>query len=312
MLALFREAPLNWLPGMARLLRRIDTPRRIRKICRYAGEKAKLAERESQADQAPQAGSPDRQAAFIGQMFTAYKLIFQPGRRNRARMDTSGLGRKSWKEHCRFAEKNLTLADLLEGGGGRAETAAGAAAKLADLERVAGCLYAGCCEISPALRLAWAERLSVFDSPLELRALEVLPGWEKIADYEQRLDLQRFTDWLFSQVNSRIPQAVSLVNDLVRVCILLAAHAPVSSIINGHIDKPVVGGRIGDFIDVKIDRGMARVGMQVAIYRETAIAVQGIVEDMSAETAVIRVTRSAEPVFNLDPGVIAKFLAGMS
>ena len=91
-------------------------------------------------------------------------------------------------------------------------------------------------------------------------------------DFELRRDLQRLVDWLFSRVDRRIPDAVALLNDLVRVCILLASHAPVSTIINGHVPKPTTG-KVGDVIDLELDKGKVRVGMRVAVFSGLNVAV---------------------------------------
>jgi hypothetical protein len=103
------------------------------------------------------------------------------------------------------------------------------------------------------------------------------------------------------------------MNDLVRVCILLASHAPVSSIISGHVPRPTVG-KTGDVIDLNLDKGRIRIGMQVAVYSGSRMAVQGVVEDLSSAAVRVKVTQSSQRngQFNLEQGARAQFYAAPS
>jgi hypothetical protein len=123
--------------------------------------------------------------------------------------------------------------------------------------------------------------------------------------------LQRLVDWLFSRVDRKIPDSVALMNDLVRVSILLASHAPVSAIINGHVAEPATG-KIGDIIDLALDKGKVRVGMQVAVFSGLNVAVQGIVEDLSATAARVKVTQSRQATFQIEQGAKARFFSAGS
>ncbi len=60
-----------------------------------------------------------------------------------------------------------------------------------------------------------------------------------------------------------VPDAVALVNDLVRVCILLASHAPVNQVIAGALHEPATI-RPGGLLKLAIDPAYVRVGMPVA------------------------------------------------
>jgi hypothetical protein len=160
-------------------------------------------------------------------------------------------------------------------------------------------------DVAPAFRLLWADKLSEFDQPVGLENFEVLPQWDRL-DFELRRDLQRLGQWLFYRVDRKIPGAVNLMNDLLRICILLASHAPVSSIINGHLPAPVTG-KVGDVVKLAIDKGLVRVGMEVGIYSGLAVAVQGVVEDLSADEAMVKVTSSQQLTYHLESGARAQF-----
>jgi hypothetical protein len=178
------------------------------------------------------------------------------------------------------------------------------------LEDVTVCLYNRCGELLPSVRLKWADTLSIFDRPFDLRQLHNLPDWGEV-DFELRRELQRMVAWLFSRIDGDEQEALRLMNDLVRVAILLASHAPVSSIISGHVPKPTTG-KVGDVIDLNLDRGRIRIGMQVAVYSGNRMAARGVVEDLSAQAVRVKVTGSEQKSgqFNLLQGARAQFYAG--
>ena len=310
MLDLFRDIPLKWLPYVRRLLIKLDRPEILKHAFIFAQQKAKL--RTAQPfllTQPPVAATPllagKKFGQTIGKVLTAYRQTTFTYVQKRSRLDLQRLDKLSWKETSKQAEEDLSLADLIEGGKRRSGLAQRATREMEHLEDVAVCLYARCGDMGPAVRLRWADKISVFDESIKLQNLDVLPGWNTL-DFELRRDLQRLVDWLFSRVNRKIPDAVALMNDLVRVCILLASHAPVSSIINGHVPEPATG-KVGDIIDLTLDKGKVRVGMKVAVFSGLNVAVQGIVEDLSKTAARVKVTHSKQTTFQIEQGAKAQF-----
>jgi hypothetical protein len=223
----------------------------------------------------------------------------------KAALNLQVLEKMSWKEVSVKAQEDLSLQDLLESGKGKSGLAQRAARELENIQDVAVCLYARVGDVPPAQRLLWADQLSEFDEPFSLKNLEILPQWDQL-DFELRRDLQRLNQWLFSRIDIAIPDAVNLMNDLVRICILLASHAPVSSIINGHLPEPVTG-KVGDFVRLAIDKGLVRVGMQVGIFSGVSMAVQGVVEDLSADEATVKITKTKQSTYHLESGAKAQF-----
>jgi hypothetical protein len=310
MLDLFRDIPLKWLPYVRQLLIKLDRPEILKNAFLVAQQKAKLRTdqpvvlAQSQALSAP-FSSAVKYGQTISKVLTAYRQTTFAYVQKRSLLDLQRLDKLSWKEASKQAQEDLSLDDLIEGGKGRSGLAQQATREMAHLEDVAVCLYARCGDMAPAVRLRWADQISIFDESLELRNLDLLPEWNKV-DFELRRDLQRLVDWMFSRVDRKIPDAVALMNDLVRVCILLASHAPVSSIINGHVPEPATG-KVGDVIDLALDRGKVRVGMQVAVFSGLNVAVQGIVEDLSATAARVKVTQSKQTTFQIEQGAKAQF-----
>ncbi len=307
-IALFKDVPLKWLPSVKALMAQIDRPDKFIQVFKHVKQKAQLIV--SQPVMQTQETMVSSAASFMGQ--TIHKVIAANKQSNlllvqqKANMNLQVIEKMTWKEIKTQAQDALTLADLMESGKGKSSLARKAALEIEHIQDVAGGLYTRCGTIPPAIRLLWADTISEFDKPVNLRNLENLPGWEDV-DFDFRRDLQRLADWLFSRIYSKIPQAVILVNDLVRVCILLASHAPVSSIINGHVPEPKTG-KVGDVINLIPDAGKVSVGMKVAIYNNLKIAVHGIVEDISAKAAIVKVTHSENTTFHIDQGAKAQFL----
>jgi len=175
------------------------------------------------------------------------------------------------------------------------------------IEHVAGCLYERLSAVLPAVRMRLAEKLSVFDRSIPLHSLAVLPGWDNV-DSELGRDLQRFVDWLFQRVNANVPAAVSLINDLIRVCLLLASHSPVDRIIHGRVVRRVVG-RVGDWVELVCEGEPPRIGMSVVLHRGTDVVASGVVRDVANGSAHVAVTQAPGGEFQIEAGSVAKLLS---
>jgi hypothetical protein len=106
------------------------------------------------------------------------------------------------------------------------------------IAQVAGCLHARLGEIKPALRLAWAEQFSQFDTPANLGDLSLLP---RIGEVQAGLreEIVELAAWLRGRAARDEPRAQSLINDLLRVCLLAASHSPVNEIVTGRVLRPL-------------------------------------------------------------------------
>jgi hypothetical protein len=308
---LFREVPLKWLPNTRSILFKLDTYDVLKSVFSIARQKATLRLQSTQ-DDAPTTtiGSQALQSRHKYQK-AVYGLVSSHRQtqlsfiQHKAGLNLQLLDKMSWKEVNVKAQDDLSLQDLIESGKGKSGLAQRAARELEDIQDVAVCLYGRMGDVAPAFRLLWADKLSEFDQPVGLENFEVLPQWDQL-DFELRRDLQRLGQWLFYRVDRKIPDAVNLMNDLLRICILLASHAPVSSIINGHLPAPVTG-KVGDVVKLAIDKGLVRVGMEVGIYSGLAVAVQGVVEDLNADEAMVKVTSSQQLTYHLESGARAQF-----
>lgn len=306
MIDLFREVPIKWLPAVKALIMTVNRHDKMKRFFSYAVQKAQIKTlAEPVATTVPvvfQAAAGFGKATEA--ILDANKKISRTTLMKKADIQLNILEHMTWKQIRTKAEDELTLSDLVESGKGKTAVAQKGALELVHMENVAGCFYAMCGEVTPKARWRWAERISTFDRPISLKALSVLPGWSDL-DFDLRRDMQALVDWLYQRVDESIPDAVAMINDLVRICILLASHAPVDSIISGYISQPVKGG-VGDLVNLVVDKGVASVGMRVDIYKSLEIDVTGVIEDLKGDQAAVRVTRAKNKVFDLAGGAVAK------
>ncbi len=208
---------------------------------------------------------------------------------------SSSLASLAWSELSRQAFNFVAVSDLFH-----SSRTLGASGELDDIARVSACLHRSLGNVPPAVRLTWALQLSSFDVAPSLRQLSVLP---QFGDHSLGLDfsdwhgMQDMVDWLFSRIDSSSNQAVRLINDLVRVIILLASHAPVRDLIPARLALPI-RPVIGTLVQLNVDALAAvRVGMQVSMGQGVA---QAVVQDVSPGKVVARVTQAAPTAPTLD------------
>jgi hypothetical protein len=127
-----------------------------------------------------------------------------------------------------------------------------------------------------------------------LRSLTVLPDYGNEAtgvDFIQWRQMQKLVDWLFLQVDAD-DDAVQAINDLVRVCLLLSAHAPVKRILSARIKRPVPAVLDTRF-ELELDPSTARIGMQVLVHapQTNVVIARAVVEDIARGGGLARITQ---------------------
>ncbi|WP_319575207.1 hypothetical protein [uncultured Desulfobacter sp.] len=309
MLDVFREIPIAWLTEAKGLIRQVNTVPGVAELMTKAA--ARTARVIAQAPAQTVSQKIYNTHAFgrtACKIIAANQQVKQTAFKEKAVLDTVKLNTMTWLDLVSQAETRVSLADLIEKGRGFSKQARQAAIVMENLEDVAVCLYHLVDGMEPVVKLQWANLLSIYDKPVDLRYLEALPSFDKI-DITLRKDLQNMVDWLFSQVDIGIAQARQTMNDLVRVCILLAAHAPVSTIIKGYVSEPS-SGKVGDVIDVAVNQGIVKIGMTATVMTQQSLVVQGVVTDVGAGAARIKVTQTKDgkPDFSIDQGAQIKFV----
>ena len=286
MLALLRRAPLDWFPHLRPHLRLIDQPAiadrllgalrtpvahtlSLNSVARTM--QASVVALRAQSDSvllARQAALPLAQAAL------------QTGAGVRAKVDL-------------FA-RAASLGDLLGVADERSELKRLAALEFERIESIAACLHERLSRVRAAIRLQWAEAYSQFDAARgqsDLGDLSRLPRFGELPR-EEREDLQELAAWLQGRADRNNPQAVALLADLVRVCLLAASHSPTGELVAGRIVRPLPLNP-GLRLDVRaLLPERVRIGMQLQFFEADAVAARAVVEDLSGDVASVRVTQT--------------------
>jgi len=287
-----REAPVNWFTHIPRLIDRLDRFETIYTTLQSAKRRASL--RSYATDAMTFTSTATQLGQRIQQTVTTQQTFMAAARSQIAQLNLSVYSALTWTQLRDQSTAILSLGDLIDGGHGRSDVSQQAAQELDQISHVAVCLYANFGEVLPVIRLEWAERLSQYDAPVNLRNLASLPRWGEI-DLLERRDIQTMVDWLYQQIDALQPDAVALISDLVRVCILLASHAPVNQIISGRLSKPTIVN-LGSRVELAIDPATVRVGMQVLLYSAlNRVVAQGVVEDLASGQASARIVHAYEP-----------------
>jgi hypothetical protein len=282
---LLRDAPANWFRYVPPLLGRLDRLDVLQSVVQNAKLRAgfKLA----QTSQPLLQTAPGPLGPGILSVYSAQQQVITASRLMTSQLDLTSFAGVSWAASRDKAAAILSIGDLVDLGQYHPEVPRVSAVELENLLKVAACLYSDFSAVTPVLRLDWAERLMEIGSALNLASLSSLPNWNEVPVLERK-EMQAMVDWLFNRINTDQPGAVSHINDLVRVCILLASHAPVSEIIAGDVIRatPVSpGGRV----QLTADLSRVRVGMHVLMYTANQPVARGVVEDLSAGVATARV-----------------------
>ena len=160
------------------------------------------------------------------------------------------------------------------------------------------------------MRLGWAETLSEFDQPAPLANLASLRGWGEVP-MELRRTLQGFVDWLFSRVDRSEDAAEDAINELVRICLLMAAHSPVDQIIPAHLVAPApaqLGGKLFLTLDIaRVRRGMTTL---VRDDRDRIIS-RAVIDDIVDGRAQATVTHIESAITTFTPAMRFQLVGGI-
>lgn len=281
LLAVVREAPARWFAGVPLLLDRLDRVDLLVKAVQSAQLRSQVMSLKAAAA-APVAMTALRGvAAGIARLQSKQLQSVQNLRVAATRVDPSLIANLGWQGARTQVEQIVSLGDLIDGEHGRGDVAQKAAAIFDDISRIAACLHEGFSSVLPSLRLDWAERMSQFDEAPRLRNLASLPRWGEI-EYADRRQMQAAADWLFGQMRPGVAEAESLMNDVVRMCLLLASHAPINRIVSGRLPAPVTAIP-GVRIPIRVTEVLKlRVGMQALVYQADRVVARATVDDVGS------------------------------
>jgi hypothetical protein len=277
MMDILREAPVKWFTISDKILKRLNRLDDLRVTLKSAQVRARARSTKHPLLNV-QYETMDLLSQGIGKaLLSSQQLVFAERQKTSA-IDLAKFTRIGWNETASRAANVVSLGDVIDGNHGRVSAGREAARELDRIGRSATCLYVRFGQVLPSIRLDWAERLSQFDTTLNLRNLYSLPRWGEV-EYIERHEMQTLVDWLYQRVDPVQSEAVSLVSDLIRICILLASHAPVNKIIAGHIPEPATV-RVGSKIDIVANLARVRIGMNVMMQSGGKTVARGTVRDI--------------------------------
>jgi hypothetical protein len=299
---LFRHASARWFTEIAPRLRELDSRDKLIELLAATQRSAFVFAQEKRVAFAQEV----THVATQNTLLSAFSIV-ETSRTRAASFQLAQPALLPWSVLRRHAEEHSSLGDIIDGRHGHPALAKDAAAMLERIESVATCLHAEFAAVAPAIRLAWVERYSQFDRPSPLNNLTVLPHYGSL-DRAARRRFQAFVDWLFQRVDGKAPDALKLINDLIRICLLLASHAPVKSLIAGHLPRPVPV-RPGGLIPVRpFDPRLVKIGMEVHVWRADALVARARVEDLGDGDISARVVHVQAATTTLDQTMRVQFI----
>ena len=300
---LLREAPVNWFRHVTPVINRFDRLDVLQNLLQNS--KLRAGFKVAQAVATPVLTSPGPLAVPIAQVISGQQQILMASRQATAQLDLTTFAGASWSETRDRAASVLSIGDLVDLGHYHPEVPRVSAAEIENILKVSACLYSDLTGVLPVLRLNWAERLDQVGGTLNLANLAALPRWGEVPALERK-EMQAIVDWLFSRINPDQPSAVSHINDLVRVAILLASHAPVADIIAGDVIRTQTITP-GSRLDLKVDLTRVRTGMHVLVYQANQPVARAVVEDLSGSGASARVVTMTGASLTLNQGAKVQF-----
>ena len=306
-LRIVREAPAKWFVRTPRLIERLDRGDLLIRTLQSAQLRSAIVATRA-ATPSLASLSAGRTAFAVSQLLTRQSAVLATRFEGLAQLDLRQAAQLTWQGLRERAEPLISFGDLIDGDHGRGEVARRAAEAYGEIARVAGCLHAEFSGVAASIRLDWAELMSEFDRAPNLRNAANLPRWSEI-DSTDRRQIQAYIDWLNAQVDGKLPNAVALINDLVRICLLLASHAPVGRIVAGRLPRPQTGVRPGSRIPLVALEATAplRVGMHALLYRADQLIARAVVEDVGSGEASARLIHTATAQVDLGTDVRVHF-----
>jgi hypothetical protein len=304
---LLREVPVSWFPAIAARIRRIELLDSAHNAIRTMFERA-VTPRLLAAAAEITAGN--RYLKGVQNAMVAGRRVVEARRMSVAMLDIARIPLLSLREAHAQLSTMATIGDLIAGSHRQPALTRAASDEIEAIASIAGCLHESFGEVAPIVRLGWAEALSEFDRPAPLANLAGLQGWGEVP-MELRRTLQGFVDWLFSRINRSEDAAEDAINELVRICLLMAAHSPVDKIIPAHLVAPVPA-KLGSRLFLTLDISRVRRGM-TALVRDDRdrIISRAVVDDIVDGRAQATVTHIESAITTITPSMRFQLVGGI-
>ena len=276
----FRDSPARWFRFAPTWLGAFDRLEPLR------GFVSRVLERSAGESRATPTASTGRYNLALQTLFTSRAAVAVKQRELIQALPVATVAAASWQDLKREAQDRFSLGHFIDHG--PALLARPAAEELQNVFKIAAAVHRDFSRTPALLRLGWAERYSQFDQAASFRDLAALPRWNEV-EFTLRRELQLLADWLYARINTRVAEAVALMDDLVRVCLLLASHAPVDQLVTGTVAEPTTP-TLGGLIRVRVDASRLRLGMGVVVDLGENQLVRAVVDNLAASEATARVT----------------------
>ncbi len=286
MMEVLTEAPVKWYKLSSKILNDINRVPDIFALVKNAKSRANSKTSRHRL-LSNRYDSLNTLAQGINKSLQASYSMVSKQRKFIAEINLNQFNRFGWAESRKRANELISLGDVIDGNNGRKGASKKAAQELEQISKVSLCLYLHFTRVLPSLRLDWAERLSQYDAPFNLRNLYSLPRWGEI-DFIERNEMQKLVDWLYSRINVSYRDASNMINDLVRICILLSSHAPVNKLIAGFVAEPGTL-QAGSKVNIIADLTRVRIGMNMAMVSGRKTVAQGTVVDIAGSHVIAQV-----------------------
>jgi hypothetical protein len=310
---LLKDVPLRWLRALPSLLSHLDRVEVMQEAMQHAKIRAAVQYQTQLLMQKP----PERAGTIgdsIRKVLGAQRDLVTHFRIVTAQLDLAEFAAQTWQRIREHAVDILSPGDLADGSHGRADVTHACAEELRNIAHVAGCLYADFGQVLPSLRLQWAEQLGQYDDTVNLRNLAALPRWGEI-DYLERREMQGMVDWLFGRLDPSVPEAAKLMNDVVRIAVLLASHAPVNEIVAGDVQQTATVSE-GEQVELAADLEKVRVGMHVLMYAKPEkdddppkVIARAVVQDIGAGKVAAVIVQTSQPTVSIPAAAKAHFVS---
>jgi hypothetical protein len=300
---LLRDAPVKWFPKISAEVDRIDRLEAARAAIEAMRYRAMLPILARQF-------VPTTKLLYgVQQAFVAQQRVVTDRRAMVAQIDVTRVSMLSLAQTHVQIRETASLGDLIDGRHRQPTLTRMANEEIAAIGQVAGCLHASFADVAPVIRLGWAEILSEFDRPAPLDSLSGLPGWPEVPIADRRV-LQGFVDWLFSRIDRSQQDAVNAMNELVRIALLMAAHAPVDQIIPAQLVAPapaVLGTRFQLALDVlRVRKGMVTLIRD----RNDKIVSRAVIDDVVDGHAMAVMTQNLAGITSLTADLRYHLISG--
>ncbi len=286
----FRAAPLLWFPALESLPQYFDRPALLFNAFEHIRIRSAAAAPPMLQVSRATTGFAGAVRSMIGLQAEGASHWRKPG----LQLDTRHIELEGIAACHRRLRQAATLGDMIDSGHGITKAINMSALQLDRISRAAETLYASFADTPAEQRLLWAQSLLENDGRMSFRTLNVLPGWVTI-NVDLRREQQGVVDLLYRQVADSNAEAVTALNRLVLVCLLVAAHAPISQLLNARMVRPAVA-QPGVLIDLTLDITNVRVGMAVTVQNTSGkIAARAVIDDIVGGRARARIVEAIEP-----------------